>query len=112
MSKRERPLDLEALLDAWPGARPSAGFADRVLAACDLQPAVAVAAAAAPSPVIAMKRPARAAAPPSTRRAFLAGAVLAAAFVLVPLFVYRSARSSPPSVITAAVSPDLGFERD
>ena len=100
MSKTDKPLDLEALLGIWPGAAvPSTGFADRVLVACEL----------APAPVIPI-RP-RAARPPSTRRAFFAGAALAAAFLLVPFFVYRTARSSP-SVVTAAVTPDLGFERD
>jgi hypothetical protein len=99
MSKRDKPLDLEALLGAWPAvaAVPSAGFADRVLAAATV-PAVPIKLVTAP--------------PPSTRRAFFAGAALAAAFVLVPLFVYRTARPSQQPSITAAASPDLGFERD
>jgi len=111
MSRKDRPLDLDALLGTWPvTAHPPAGFADRVLAACNVAP-VAVA-AGAPAQVITLGRPARAAVSPSTRRAFFAGAALAAAFVLVPLFVYRSARSAQPPTVAAAVSPDLGFERD
>jgi hypothetical protein len=100
MSKKDKPLDLEALLGVWPALAtvPPVGFADRVLAAATATPAV---------PLKLVTTP-----PPSTRRAFFAGAALAAAFVLVPLFVYRTARPSQQPAITAAASPDLGFERD
>lgn len=103
MSKKDKPLDLEALLGVWPAvaAVPSAGFADRVLAA-------------ATAPAVPVKLvPARAARPPSSRWAFLGAAALAATFVLLPLFVYHtSSRSQHLSNATAAASPDLGFERD
>ena len=105
MSKKNKPLDLEALLGVWPAvaAVPPAGFADRVLAA-----------ATAPAPAAVVKLvPARTAPPPSSRWAFLGAAALAAAFVLLPLFVYHtSSRSQHLSNATAAASPDLGFERD
>jgi hypothetical protein len=90
----DRTIDLPSLLELWPEAKPSSGFADRVLAACD--------------PARAQARPI---VRPPRRTTWLAAGALAAAMVLVPLFLYRSARPSTAAPLADA-SYDLGIERD
>ena len=93
---KDRTIDLDLLLDHWSGATAPSGFADRVLGALDKRPA----------------QPARArVASPPRRAAWLAAGALAAAMVLVPLFVSRSARPSATAPV-AAITPDLGLDQD
>ena len=93
--KNRRPLDLDAVLAAWPTAAhsPSAGFADRVLAACD-------------APVRAPRSVAG-----SSRWWF---AAVAAAVILVPLFVLSrtDGNSDAHSSVASIAEPDLGTQRD
>lgn len=92
----DRPIDLEVLLGAWSAPPVRAGFADRVLAACD-------------APVVT-----RAPAPESGRAAgILLWAALAAAVIVAPLwFVHHVRPASPSPSVAAAADPDLGIQRD
>jgi hypothetical protein len=87
--------DLDLVLSAWPAARPTAGFADRVMVAC-----------AAP-PVNVRRVPA---ARPRRSRSLLAVAALVAASVLVPLLLQRSA--PPQALASIPVVADLGPLQD
>ena len=89
------------LLQAWPAPTPGPGFADRVLAACDLPPPVQLAIVREPPP-----------------RRFAAGGILvcaaiAAALILIPFALHRR---HPPAgaatVVTLGNSFDLGPEHD
>lgn len=103
----DKKLDLDALLDVWSAPKPTAGFADRVLAACMPQPAALAATAfpAAPAAVAARRA--------LPRRSYVAAAALAAAMVLVPFLLSRRAVSSPPSPSVAAIAvDDLGLAHD
>jgi hypothetical protein len=87
---KNRPLDLEAVLAAWPTAQATTRFADRVLAAC---------------------------APPAVKRrpragSLLAAAALVAASVMVPLFLSRAARPSDAAMASIPASFDLGPRQD
>ena len=92
----ERPIDLDLLLGAWAAPSPRAGFADRVLAACD-----------------APARSRKEVAPSSRTAGLLLWAALAAAVIVAPLFfVHHVRQASPPPSVAAAADPDLGIERD
>ena len=82
--------DLDLVLSAWPVARPTTGFADRVMVAC---------ASPAPRTIPRVRR----------SRSLLAVAALVAASVLVPLFLQRS---SPPQALAAIPVADLGPLQD
>jgi hypothetical protein len=99
--ERKRRDQWAGLLDAWPAPRPTAGFADRVLAACD---------ASRPARLAVVREP-----PP--RRSALSGLVvclaIAAALVLIPFALHRR---HPPAnaagVASISTSFDLGPEHD
>ena len=100
--ERNRRDDWGRLLDAWPAPTPRAGFADRVLAACELPPPVELTLVREPPP----------------RRLGASGillcAALAAALVLIPFALHRR---QPPAaaaanVVTLGNSFDLGSEHD
>jgi len=86
--------DLDLVLAAWPTARPTAGFADRVMVAC----------AAPQRPIVAMRARMR----PS--RSLLAVAALVAASLLVPFLLQRNTPSDALAAIPAAA--DLGSFED
>jgi hypothetical protein len=88
--------DLDLVLSAWPAARPTAGFADRVMVACA-------------APVVrgtAEARPRRS----TTTGKLLAVAALVAAGVLAPLFLQHS--SPPQALASIPVVADLGPLQD
>lgn len=99
--ERKRNPEWSRLLDAWPAVTPPPGFADRVLAACDLPPPVQLAIVREPPP-----------------RRFATSSILvciaiAAAVVLIPFALHR--RQLPVSSATAVTlgnSADLGPLRD
>ena len=99
--ERKRGGQWAALLDAWPAPTPRAGFADRVLAACELPPPVELALVREPPP----------------RRLGASGlllcAAIAAALVLIPFaFHRRQPPASAASFVTLGNSADLGPEHD
>ncbi|MDB4964535.1 MAG: hypothetical protein JWN44_224 [Myxococcales bacterium] len=99
--ERKRPDGWATVLDAWPAPEPTAGFADRVLAACGGPPAVKLS---------VVREPAR-------RRSTLGGvlvcAAIAAAVVFIPIAVHRRRPpSNPASVASINTSFDLGSEHD
>lgn len=99
--RRRRDDDWARLFDAWPEATPRPGFADRVLAACELPP---------PVQLVIVREP-----PPRRRGAsgILVCAAIAAALVLLPFALHRR---QPPAnaanVVTLGHSFDLGPEHD
>jgi hypothetical protein len=99
--ERKRSNQWAGLLDAWPAPTPNAGFADRVLAACDLPPVVQLA--------IVREPPARR----LTASGLLVCAAIAAALVLIPFaFHRRQPPVSAANAMTLGHSFDLGPERD
>jgi len=100
--ERKRRDDWASLVGAWPAPAPRPGFADRVLAACDLPPPVQLGIVREPPP----------------RRLGASGilvcAAIAAALVLLPFALHR--RQPPPvsaaNVVTLGNSFDLGPEHD
>ena len=99
--ERKRRDDWAQLLDAWPAPTPRAGFADRVLAVCDLPPPVQLAIVREPPP----------------RRFGASGillcAAIAAALVLLPFALHhRQSPISGANVVTLGNSFDLGPEHD
>ncbi len=81
---RNRELDVAAVLTAWPAARPTRGFADRVLDECYGRPKV-------------------------RRGSLFAAAALVAASILVPIFLSHTQAAQP----VVAVAPcDLGPTQD
>jgi len=99
--ERKRRGEWTPLFDAWPTAAPTRGFADRVLAACDLPPPVQLSIVREP--------------PPRRRSgSILLCAAIAAALILLPFALHR--RQPPPSsganVVTLGNSFDLGPEHD
>jgi hypothetical protein len=99
--ERKRRDEWAALLGAWPAPTPRPGFADRVLAACELPPPVQL--------TIVRESP--------PRRVGMSGillcAAIAAALVLIPFALHRR---QPPAnaanVVTLGNSFDLGPEHD
>lgn len=99
--ERKRRGEWSALVDAWPAPTPRPGFADRVLAACELPPPVELALVREPPP----------------RRLGASGilvcAAIAAAVALIPFALHRR---QPPAnaanVVTLGNSFDLGPEHD
>jgi hypothetical protein len=101
--ERKRRGEWTPLFDAWPTAGPTRGFADRVLAACDLPPPVQLSIVREPPP----------------RRVSGSGlllcAAIAAALILLPFAIHR--RQPPPptaahDIVTLGNSFDLGPEHD
>lgn len=99
----------QKLLDAWPAAEPSRGFADCVLAAC------AAPVKLTPHLTIVREPPPRRA----SRSGIVAAVAIAAAIVLVPLALLGrpsvSSVSPPPppaAVATVGDSADLGSPLD
>lgn len=89
------------LLSAWPAPTPRPGFADRVLAACDLPPPVELSLVREPPP----------------RRLGASGilvcAAIAAALVLIPFALHRrQPPASAANVVSLGNSFDLGPEHD
>lgn len=101
--ERKRRGDWTPLLDAWPAAEPTRGFADRVLAACELPPPVQLS--------IVREPPARRV---SAFGGILLCAAIAAALIVLPFAIHR--RGAPPTaahdVVTLGNSFDLGPEHD
>jgi hypothetical protein len=99
--ERKRRAEWADLLDAWPAATPTTGFADRVLGACDLPPPVQLSIVREP--------------PPRRRAAsgILLCAAIAAALILIPFaFHRREPPASTGNVVTLGNSFDLGPEHD
>lgn len=100
--ERRRPGEWGELLRVWAGAEPRAGFADRVLAACDAPEPPRLALVRTPPPA------------PATgwRGALVVCAAVAAALVSIPFVLHRRGAPRPASVAAAAASFDLGLEHD
>jgi hypothetical protein len=99
--ERKRPWT--ELLDAWPAAAPARGFADRVLAACELPPPVQLSIVREPPP----RRF-------SASSIFLCAAIVAA-LILIPFAIHRRqppAAAAAGNVVTLGNSYDLGPEHD
>ncbi len=99
--ERKRHDDGASRLDAWAAPAPRPGFADRVLAACELPPPVQLAVVRDPPP----------------RRLGASGillcAAIAAALVLIPFaFHRRQPPAGAANVLTLGTSFDLGPEHD
>ena len=77
---RNRELDVAAVLTAWPAARPTRGFADRVIAECYPRAKI-------------------------RRGSIFAAAALVAASILVPLFMSHAAHEQVAAIPVVA---DLG----
>jgi hypothetical protein len=99
--ERKRRDDWTALLDSWSAPQPTTGFADRVLAACDLPPPVQLS--------IVRDPPQRGFA----RSGILVCAAIAAALILIPFALHRrQPPANPANVVTLGNSFDLGTEHD
>ena len=99
--ERKRRAEWAQLLDAWPAATPTAGFADRVLDACELPPPVQLS--------IVREPPARR----LSASSLLVCAALAAALILIPFaFHRREPPATTGNVVTLGNSFDLGPEHD
>ncbi len=99
--ERRRRDEWAPLLDAWPAPRPTNGFADRVLAACEAPP---------PATLRLVREP-----PPhrSARGGLLLCAAIAAASILIPFALHRRQPStSAASVAAIEPSVDLGPAHD
>ncbi|MCU1283176.1 MAG: hypothetical protein JWM53_6722 [bacterium] len=99
--ERKRRDEWAGLLNAWPAPRPSSGFADRVLAACE---------ASAPLRLTLVREP-------PSRRPALSGlfvcVAIAAAVVLIPFALHkRQPPANAASVASIGTSFDLGPEHD
>lgn len=105
--ERNRRDDWGRLLEAWPAPTPRSGFADRVLAACELPP---------PVELSLVREPPRAREPLLARlgaSGILVCAAIAAALVLIPVALHhRQPPVAAANVVTLGNSFDLGPEHD